>query len=213
MSFEYRARARLGGNVPAKKEKSMKSIVLGLVLTATTFLWGCAKTGAQAVGSDATKLASIEVYFSPRGGAAEAIIKQIDAAKTSILVQAYSFDYLPIAKALVAARQRNLEVAVLLDKDKTSEEKSAAVNLLAHSDVPVRLDGVHHTAHNKTIIIDSEAIITGSFNFTKHSEQDNAENVLVIRDKTLAAKYAANWKVHAEHSTPYGVESAAGSAK
>jgi phosphatidylserine/phosphatidylglycerophosphate/cardiolipin synthase-like enzyme len=191
----------------------MKSIALGLVLTATTFSWGCAKTGAQAVGSDATKPASIKVYFSPRGGAAEAIIKQIDAAKTSVFVQAYSFDYLPIAKALVAAKQRNVGVSVLLDREKTSEEKSAAVNLLVNSQVPVRLDGAHHTAHNKTILIDDEVVITGSFNFTKHSEQDNAENVLVIRDKGLAAKYAANWKSHAEHSTPFEGEGAAGPAE
>jgi hypothetical protein len=31
----------------------------------------------------------------------------------------------------------------------------------------------------------------------------NAENLLAIRDKNLAAKYVENWKVHWEHSEIY----------
>ena len=41
--------------------------------------------------------------FSPKGGCTNAIVRQINAAKTSILVQAYSFTSTPIAKALVEA--------------------------------------------------------------------------------------------------------------
>jgi phosphatidylserine/phosphatidylglycerophosphate/cardiolipin synthase-like enzyme len=198
----------VGLRISCEKGEPMKSIVFGLTAVFATALCGCAKTGADDAHSASTTSASIQVYFSPRGRAAEAIIAQIDAAKTSILVQAYSFDYVPIAKALVAAKQRNIEVTVLLDKDKTAEEKQAAVVLLASSGVSVRLDGAHHTAHNKTMIIDGETVITGSFNFTKHSARENAENVLVIRDKALAAKYTANWKEHADHSTAYEGEGA-----
>ncbi len=46
-------------------------------------------------------------------------------------------------------------------------------------------------------------VITGSFNFTKGAEHDNAENLLVIRSPALAAQYARNWEVHAAHSEPY----------
>jgi len=49
----------------------------------------------------------------------------------------------------------------------------------------------------------TEATATGSFNFTKAAEEKNAENLLVIRDKDLPAKYIENWKVHAEHSEAY----------
>lgn len=44
--------------------------------------------------------------------------------------------------------------------------------------------------------------ITGSFNFTKAAEK-NAENMLVIQDAPLAAKYLANWQVHERHSEAY----------
>ncbi len=46
-------------------------------------------------------------------------------------------------------------------------------------------------------------IITGSFNSTKAAEEKNEENLLVIRDKTLTAKYVENWKIHAEHLELY----------
>ena len=53
------------------------------------------------------------------------------------------------------------------------------------------------------MVIDGQTVITGSFNFTKAAEENNAENLLVIRDKALADKYTANWNAHAEHSEPY----------
>ena len=48
-----------------------------------------------------------------------------------------------------------------------------------------------------------ETLITGSFNFSKSAEEHNAENLLVIDDSDLAAKYAANWKSHLAHSMAY----------
>jgi hypothetical protein len=43
----------------------------------------------------------IEVFFSPKGGCTDAVVKQIDAAKESILVQAYLFASKPIAKGRI----------------------------------------------------------------------------------------------------------------
>ena len=50
------------------------------------------------------------------------------------------------------------------------------------------------------MVIDGLVLITGSFNFTKATEEKNAENLLIIRDKELADKYIANWKLHEAHS-------------
>jgi len=65
------------------------------------------------------------------------------------------------------------------------------------------IDAQHAIAHNKVIVIDENIVITGSFNFTKAAESNNAENILVIRDPTLAEKYLKNWKTHAAHSDIY----------
>jgi len=46
-------------------------------------------------------------------------------------------------------------------------------------------------------------VIIGSFNFTKAAEENNAENLLVIRDKILAERYIKNWQEHERHSEVY----------
>ena len=53
------------------------------------------------------------------------------------------------------------------------------------------------------MIIDGAVVLTGSFNFTKAAEENNAENLLVIHDSALAAKYTTNWKDHLAHSPQY----------
>jgi len=53
------------------------------------------------------------------------------------------------------------------------------------------------------IIIDGEIVITGSFNFTKAAEENNSENLLVIRDKKLVERYTKNWQEHFQHSEVY----------
>ena len=67
---------------------------------------------------------------------------------------------------------------------------------------PVLIDASHAIAHNKVMIIDSDAVITGSFNFTKAAEERNAENLLIIYYKELSALYAENWRRHHLHSEP-----------
>jgi phosphatidylserine/phosphatidylglycerophosphate/cardiolipin synthase-like enzyme len=46
------------------------------------------------------------------------------------------------------------------------------------------------------MIIDGETVVTGSFNFTKAAEENNAENLLVIHDKKLAERYTKNCHEH-----------------
>ena len=139
------------------------------------------------------------VYFSPHGGCAEAIINELDKAKQSVFVQAYSFTSAIIAKGLVNAKRRGVQVEVILDQGQRKSHYGA-VDFLLHAAIPTRLDGAHAIAHNKVIIIDKETVITGSFNFTRAAEERNAENLLILRDSVLAAKYLENWNNHARHS-------------
>ena len=144
----------------------------------------------------------IAVYFSPNGGCTDAIVKALDGAKETLLVQAYSFTSAPIAKAVVDAHKRGVNVQVILDKSQRTEKYSSA-DFVAHEGVPVQIDEKHAIAHNKIMIIDGQTVITGSFNFTKAAEEHNAENLLVIHDRGMAERYLANWHDHEAHSEPY----------
>jgi phosphatidylserine/phosphatidylglycerophosphate/cardiolipin synthase-like enzyme len=53
------------------------------------------------------------------------------------------------------------------------------------------------------MIVDSEIVVTGSYNWTVTAEKGNGENLLVIRDPQLAGVYTENWRRHAHHSTLY----------
>ncbi len=142
------------------------------------------------------------VYFSPDGGAADAIVAELGKATNDVLVLAYSFASAPIAKALVAAHKRGVKITVILDKGQKTAKYSSA-DFIAHAGITTLIDGKHAIAHNKVMVIDGLVLITGSFNFTKAAEEANAENLLIIRDKELAGKYIANWKLHEAHSEAY----------
>jgi phosphatidylserine/phosphatidylglycerophosphate/cardiolipin synthase-like enzyme len=144
----------------------------------------------------------VAVYFSPGSSCTAAIVREIGAAKSSIHVQAYSFTSQGIAKALVDAEKRGVKVIAILDASNRTKNYTAA-DFLAHEGIETYIDSQHSIAHNKIIIIDNNTVITGSFNFTKAADQKNAENLLVIPDAEIAAKYEQNWELHFAHSEFY----------
>jgi len=145
---------------------------------------------------------SVEVYFSPHGGSTRAIIEEISGAKSEILVQASSFTSDRIAKALVEAHKRGIDVEAILDKSQRTGKCSSAT-FLAHVGIPTYVDDKHAIAHNEIMIIDEETVITGSFNFTKAAEEKNAENLLILHSKELGRVYLDNWQKHKGHSEVY----------
>jgi phosphatidylserine/phosphatidylglycerophosphate/cardiolipin synthase-like enzyme len=172
----------------------MKRVILSVLLSCVLVTGGSQSwAGAQP---------NIEVFFSPQGGCTEAVVKALDHATNSVLVQAYSFTSAPIARALVDAHKRGVKVQVILDKSQRTEKYSSA-DFVAHAGIPTYIDAKHAIAHNKIMVIDGYEILTGSFNFTKAAEEKNAENLLVIQDAPLAAKYAENWRNHLMHSEAY----------
>jgi phosphatidylserine/phosphatidylglycerophosphate/cardiolipin synthase-like enzyme len=137
--------------------------------------------------------APVQVCFSPEGECADGIVRAIQEAKTSIYLQAYSFTSTPLAQALVEAKERGLDVQILIDKSRL-KEKYSQVHFLAQNGIPIFIDSVKGLAHNKTIIFDGHSLLTGSFNFTNAANTRNAENVLMIQSSELARIYKSNWE-------------------
>lgn len=145
---------------------------------------------------------NIEVYFSPNGGALEAISKELDLSNNNIKIQAFSFTNQKIGEALSSAIQREVKIEGVLDPENL-RNKNSLLKPLADQGVQFYIDDKHKIAHNKIIIIDDKTVITGSFNFTKSAEESNAENVLIIKDKKISDQYILNWNKHKQHSTIY----------
>ncbi|MGA2496211.1 MAG: phospholipase D family protein [Tepidisphaeraceae bacterium] len=146
---------------------------------------------------------TVTAHFSPKGGCTDAIVATIGEARQTLDIQAYSFTSVPIAQAVVAAKNRGVKVRAVLDKSQRTERYSSATFLKNH-DVPTYIDDQHAIAHNKIMIIDGQTLLTGSFNFSKAAEENNAENLLVIRgNPELIKQYAANFEKHLAHSESY----------
>jgi len=177
-----------------------KALFSAIVAAAAAII---AMFGVPSSGEKFRAEGEVEVYFSPRGGAAAAVVRELASAKSEVLLQAYSFTNKQIAKALVEAKKRGVRVEAIVDRN-NAEEKYTEADFLQHSGVPTYIDGAHNIAHNKIIIIDRETVITGSFNFTKAAEEENSENLLVLRgNRKLADSYVNNYKAHRAHSEPY----------
>jgi phosphatidylserine/phosphatidylglycerophosphate/cardiolipin synthase-like enzyme len=147
---------------------------------------------------------AVAVYFSPKGGCTDAVVRELRLARREVLVLAYSFTSRPIAQALLDAKRRGARVEVLLDRSNEHETYSELGELVKQGLTP-HVDAQHAIAHNKVIVIDGRTVITGSFNFTHQAEADNAENLLIIKGHPeLAAAYRADFAAHKAHSQAPG---------
>lgn len=137
------------------------------------------------------------VCFTPQENCTKNIIEKIDFAKNEILIQAYSFTSYPIYEALLRAKKRGVKIICIFDK---SQENSAICLAMKEAKIDIWIDKMPGIAHNKIIIIDSETVFTGSFNFTKAAQFRNAENLLCIVDKQMTIKYKNNFQIRLNHS-------------
>lgn len=150
-------------------------------------------TGLAFASTPINSGASYDVGFSPEGSGLQQIIKEINSAKKSIHVAAYSFTSKPIAEALLQASKRGVDVKVVADQKSNSGQYSA-VTYLANNKVPVKLDGNYPIFHHKFMVIDGIDLETGSFNYSAAAANKNAENVLVIHNvPSLAQQYDQEW--------------------
>lgn len=170
---------------------------------AILLFWSFLALPFPAMAAPLAAAGTVEVYFSPNGGAEAAVVRELDGARSEILIQAYSFTNRNIARAIVDAKKRGVRVEAILDKSNVTGKYSAAT-FLSHAGVPVRIDAAHAIAHNKIIIVDRAILITGSFNFSRAAEEKNAENLLVLAgNQPLIERFFANYNLHREHSHPF----------
>jgi phosphatidylserine/phosphatidylglycerophosphate/cardiolipin synthase-like enzyme len=127
------------------------------------------------------------------------IVQRIQAARTSIDVQAYSFTDPDIVKALAEATKRGVKVRVVLDKENVANKATAgaaagrsAVGTLLTVGIPVWIDRIPPIAHSKVILIDRNLVIGGSYNYSRAARSKNSENVTFITSSQVAGQFSEN---------------------
>lgn len=113
-------------------------------------------------------------------------------------MQAYYLTQTLILRAIAAARRRGLKVEAILDKSQDRRNglrsRYTGATYLANAGVPVWIDDAPAIAHSKVSVLDEEVVITGSFNFTRSAGTRNAENVVFIDSRGVAAQFTRNWE-------------------
>lgn len=129
------------------------------------------------------------VYFSPNGGCQKAVISELNKAHRNIDIAMYYLTSREIARGLITAKGRGVQVRIVLDKSQDKDDYSKSRYLIKKG-----FEIKYHTGpglmHNKFAIIDDKVLLTGSFNWTPTAERENEENLLIMTDKELIREYA-----------------------
>ncbi len=145
----------------------------------------------------------IEVYFSPTGGIKNAIIENLNNAKTTVNIAMYAFTNRELAQAVISTVKRGIEVKVLLSP---SDDPYSKAEYLSSNGVNVKIYNKHTEdngiMHNKFAIIDGKTTITGSYNWTASAEERNDENIVIIYNQNVSSKFLAKFNELWNNSDP-----------
>ncbi|HET6596987.1 MAG TPA: phospholipase D-like domain-containing protein [Anaerolineales bacterium] len=121
------------------------------------------------------------------------LIEKIHAAQDSIHIASFEFDLTPVAEALIAAKQRGVDVRWVTDNEhgiEADEEPGhGQFAMLQEAGIEVRADTRSALMHNKFWIFDGQIVWTGSTNVTENGIFDQDNNVVVIQSPELATIY------------------------
>lgn len=167
--------------IPAKLDKYCAILLVVLIIAGFTL-------NSSVLAQNYAKPRDYSVCFTPGENCERLLISHIQHEKQQILVQAYTFTSKPIARALIAAKKRGVNILVIADKSNVGRRYSVLKKLQAVH-IPVYIDYRPAIAHNKIFIFNDSELETGSYNFSWAATHRNAENMLFIRNRALVKRY------------------------
>ena len=95
-----------------------------------------------------------------------------------------------LAQALVSAKGRGVAIRVLTDQE-TALSDGPAMRILRAGGVMVRSLGVSEQSlmHHKFAVFDDRLVATGSYNWTQSAERANYENLVLLDDQEVVARF------------------------
>lgn len=131
----------------------------------------------------------ISVYFSPKDRAITCqVIPLIEGAQKYIYIPAFLITHKDLTQSLIDAHNRGVAVKVILDSTNTHSGASK-LKILRESGIQVKTENFAGKLHSKSIIIDDCYTVIGSMNFSKSGENENDENLIIIKDRDVAIFY------------------------
>ncbi len=129
----------------------------------------------------------------------EGFVARIDAATATIDAAIYELDLATVARALVTAAARGVQVRVVTDGD-TLEARDRdpatdeAFKILEQAGVPIRADTRSAIMHHKFAVFDRMTVWTGSWNWTEGDSRRLDNNAVSFTSPEIASDYAAEFE-------------------
>ncbi|HKB06014.1 MAG TPA: phospholipase D-like domain-containing protein [Gemmataceae bacterium] len=130
----------------------------------------------------------VENYFAPHDRPASKVMETLKLARKSVHFMAFSFTHDGIGQAMLAKAANGVEVSGVFEKTQTAGGHSEYFKM-KEAGLAVFLDGNPRNMHHKAIVIDGEIVVCGSFNFSDSADRSNDENLLIIYNRAVAAKF------------------------
>ena len=154
----------------------MFSITLSLALGALS-----PTLPAASVSTDA----AIAVCFAPEEDCADFAVRAIDNAESEILVSAYRLTVgSGVAGALIRTKERGVDVRLIADRTAPCG-RASGIEPLAAAGVTIWIDEQAPIAHAKAMVIDGDATLMGSMNWTNVAAQ-NSEDLNLVASRPVA---------------------------
>lgn len=145
---------------------------------------------------------AIDVYFAnPPVDAADPIaprlVTVIDGAQHTLDAAFFQVDHPGVIEAFVRAKQRGVAIRFVTDADYFNDPRySAGYQTMVAAGIPVVPDKRSAFMHSKFMVVDGQAVWTGSYNLLAQDKAtfDHADNVVYIRSKQLAAVHTEQFE-------------------
>lgn len=135
--------------------------------------------------SDEISFAFSDVVNDPK----TLLLDAINEANNTLDIAIYNFEDKEIAQVILNAHNRGVNVRIITDASKAKKNDQAAIlNEFSQNNIDVKINTARKM-HLKTAIIDDRLIVTGSYNFTEASADENLEQLMILSNEELAQEW------------------------
>ncbi len=150
-------------------------------------------------------------YFAPYDPVEQEALCVLDQAQHEVVVAHYNIRRDSYLDKLVELSRRGVDVKVAVDKTNAFKSYNLGDDYLEEQGIDivrVKPSGGGSLMHLKVAVIDSDFVMTGSFNWNGTAALANDENMLVMRSEQIAQRYR-NQVLEVRGDQPHKIEGGA----
>ncbi len=127
------------------------------------------------------------------GGIENQLAAAIDGVQRTLDIAAFEWNLPLLTQAVIRAHQRGVRVRMVTDNEHGLNDNASLIPQLVQAGIPVVDDNRSGLMHNKFMIMDSQVVWTGSWNYTVNDTYRNNNNAIVIRAQKIVQNYQAEF--------------------